>query len=471
MTWPRALLILTVFWALIFLPALGTTEYKGEEPRRVLPAVSMLQTGNLVVPMLCGEPFLRKPPLVNWLIAASFHLTGKQNEWAARLPSVLAVWLLGAGIFLFCRRWLGVETALVAAMIAITHVGMVDKGRMAEIEAEYIALSGLATVGWLALHRRKASPWQQWLVAGTLLGISFLAKGPVNLIFFYPVVLGVLIAEREWRTLFSPAHLAGLVVMFGIFALWAVPYWHQAPANAAQVMAHQTAGRFSSNFNFSNWVLAIPRGLSNFLPWVLLAPLCWRRTVLEREGTWYVATRNTSVALFLIILLLPGMLPRYSQPLLIPMSLLIAIALQDAPQVLLERWKKFLPWARQATPVSLVLASSALICVGILVYAIAALTVVSSHDNLRPLGRSINKAAEATKPLYLLDCGYQPFFAYVTQRCIYLQQREDLPPGAAQILLSNREWKRLHKADASYEVKKTIPIDKKDQLFLVTRKA
>jgi len=384
---------------------------------------------------------------------------------------VLAVWLLGAGILAFCSRWLGVETALVAAMIAITHVGMVDKGRMAEIEAEYIALSGLATVAWLALHRREASPWLQWLVAGGLLGISFLAKGPVNLIFFYPVVLGVMIAERDWRTLFSPAHLAGLMVMFGIFAMWAVPYWHQAPANAAQVMAHQTAGRFTSDFNFANWALGIPRGLSNFLPWVLLAPLCWRKVVVEREGAWYLAARNMSVAVFVIILLIPGMLPRYSQPLLIPMSLLIAIALQDAPQILLTRWKKFLPWARAATPVSLVLASSILMVAGILVYAAAALTVVSSHDDLRPLGRSINKSADSTQLLYMLDCGYQPFFAYVTQRCIYLQRREDLPAGAPQILLSPREWKKLHKSDPSYEVKKTIPLDKKDQLILVTRKA
>ena len=471
MTRSRALLLLTILWALIFLPALGTTEYKGEEPRRVLPAVAMLETGNWVVPMLCGEPFLRKPPLVNWLIAASFKATGIQNEWTARLPSVLAVWLLGAGTLLLCASWLGVETSLVAAIIAITHVGMIDKGRMAEIEAEYIALSGLATISWLALHRRKKSVWLQWLLPGLLLGISFLAKGPVNLIFFYPLVLAVLMAGRDWRTLFSPAHFVALGLMFGIFALWAVPYYHEAPANAVQVMAHQSAGRLTSDFNLTNWLTSIPRGLSNFLPWVLLAPLCWQRATVEREGTWFIAARRASVATFFIILLIPGMLPRYSQPLLIPMSLLIAIALRDAPASLLEKWRKFLPWCREAKPSGLVLAGTAVICAGMIIFAIVATVVMRYHEDLRPLGRSINTAANPAEPLYMLDCGYQPFFAYVTTPDVYVARREDLPADARQILLSEREWKKLRKENPAFTVHDTLPLDGKKKLYLVKRAA
>jgi 4-amino-4-deoxy-L-arabinose transferase-like glycosyltransferase len=67
----RTHLVLLV-WAAIYLPGLGSLEIRGEEGRRILPAVTMLQTGNYLVPRVGSEPYFRKPPLVNWIVAASF---------------------------------------------------------------------------------------------------------------------------------------------------------------------------------------------------------------------------------------------------------------------------------------------------------------------------------------------------------------------------------------------------------------
>ena len=41
---------------------LGSLEFKGEEGRRALPAVTMLRTGNGVLPYVGGEPYFNKPP-------------------------------------------------------------------------------------------------------------------------------------------------------------------------------------------------------------------------------------------------------------------------------------------------------------------------------------------------------------------------------------------------------------------------
>ena len=86
-----SLSIVLLCWAAIYLPGLGSLEIKGEEGRRILPAVTMIETGNYLVPQVGSEPYYRKPPLVNWLVAASFKLTGVRNEWTARLPSALCV--------------------------------------------------------------------------------------------------------------------------------------------------------------------------------------------------------------------------------------------------------------------------------------------------------------------------------------------------------------------------------------------
>ncbi len=87
----RAVAAVTLVWAVIYLPALGSIAIKGEEGRRILPAVRMLETGNYIVPQVGSNPYYRKPPLVNWLVAASFKLFGVRNEWTARLPSALSV--------------------------------------------------------------------------------------------------------------------------------------------------------------------------------------------------------------------------------------------------------------------------------------------------------------------------------------------------------------------------------------------
>ena len=86
-----SLFLVLICWAAIYLPGLGSLELKGEEGRRILPAVTMIETGNYLVPQVGSEPYYRKPPLVNWLVAASFQLTGVRNEWTARLPSALCV--------------------------------------------------------------------------------------------------------------------------------------------------------------------------------------------------------------------------------------------------------------------------------------------------------------------------------------------------------------------------------------------
>ena len=58
-----AVLVVLLAWAVIYLPALGSIAIKGEEGRRILPAMGMLQTGNYIVPEVGGNPYFRKPPL------------------------------------------------------------------------------------------------------------------------------------------------------------------------------------------------------------------------------------------------------------------------------------------------------------------------------------------------------------------------------------------------------------------------
>ena len=133
-TLAHVLIVSALIWAGIYLPGLGSVELKHEEPRRALPAVHMIATGDWLVPRVGEVPYLRKPPLLNWLIAGAFKLTGGRSEWAVRLPSVLATLALALGIVFFGARWIGRLGALIASICFLTNLAVLESGRLAEIE-------------------------------------------------------------------------------------------------------------------------------------------------------------------------------------------------------------------------------------------------------------------------------------------------------------------------------------------------
>src|SRR5256714_12093395 len=136
----RTHLVLLV-WAAIYLPGLGSLEIRGEEGRRILPAVTMLQTGNYLVPRVGSEPYFRKPPLVNWIVAASFKLTGVRSEWTARLPSALAILAVAVTFVPRRRRALGKTGSLLAAKVWLVTAGKIVKGPFVAIESYSVAFT------------------------------------------------------------------------------------------------------------------------------------------------------------------------------------------------------------------------------------------------------------------------------------------------------------------------------------------
>src|SRR6266480_319087 len=275
----QALLIVLLVWAAIYLPALGSLEIKGEEGRRILPAVQMLETGNYVVSKVGSESYVRKPPLINWLVAGSFKIFGQRNEWTARLPSVLCVLAVALVFIAVGRASLGPRGSTIAALIWLTNFGMIEKGRLIEIEALYVSLFAIAFICWLSWWEAKRSPWLTWIVPWIFLGLGWLAKGPLHLFFFYATVIAVLWAVRKVRSMWNLPHLIGLLIMISIFAAWAIPFAQMTGgAHTAHVWSRQFSGRLApESLDLGNWAMNIPRSLAYFLPWLLLAPLLTTR--------------------------------------------------------------------------------------------------------------------------------------------------------------------------------------------------
>jgi len=429
--------IVVLCWAAIYLPGLGSLEIKGEEGRRILPAITMLETGDFLIPHVGSEPYFSKPPLVNWLVAASFKLTGHRNEWTARLPSAFCVLAVALAFITIARASLGPSGSVIAALIWMVNFGMIEKGRLIEIEALYVSLLGLATICWLSCWQQRRSPWLLWIVPSIFLGLGMLAKGPVHMIFFYAVVLAVLSGAGELRKLAHPAHLAGVLIVFGIFAAWAVPYWQaMRDANLAQTWSAQFTGRLGADdFKLTHWLLNIPRGLAYFLPWTLLLPLIPgarfpmpRDTSLSRALIWGCAIP------FVAVNLLPGALPRYSMPVLVGASWLVAMMLATR-EIHPPRWwpaPGILPAERRWR---LVIRTAIMAGFAIGIYAGALVPALQGRAKVRPIAARIDALVPKSELLYAVDPDYQPFLFYIRSRLVYVSRVNDLPAGARYVLI------------------------------------
>ncbi len=437
--------IVVLCWAAIYLPGLGSLEIKGEEGRRILPAVTMLDTGNYLIPQVGSEPYYRKPPLVNWLVAASFKLTGIRNEWTARLPSVLCVLAVALAFVTVARASLGANGSLIAALIWMVNFGMIEKGRLIEIEALYVSLFGLAMICWLSWWHQRRSEWLICTVPWIFLGLGVLAKGPVHLLFFYAVVVAVLHRTGELRKLRHPAHLAGIAILLGIFAAWAVPYWQATRgANVAATWSVQLTGRFTGDdFKLGSWLLNIPRGLAYFLPWTLLLPLV--------PGALFPTSRekNLSHALawgcavpFLVVNLLPGALPRYSMPVLVPASWLIAMTL-SANEIRAPGWWRTLGAALPARRLRLVIVTAIAAALALCLYAVAVVPHLQRRSKVRPIAAQIDALVPDSEPLYAVDPDYQPFLFYIRSRLVYVSKIDDLPLGARYLLIQPEKERQV----------------------------
>jgi 4-amino-4-deoxy-L-arabinose transferase-like glycosyltransferase len=387
-----------------------------------------------------SEPYYRKPPLVNWLVAASFKLTGLRNEWTARLPSALCVLAVALAFVTVARGALGPNGSLFAALIWLANFGMIEKGRLIEIEALYVSLTGLAFIFWLSLWQRNRSAWITWTVPWIFLGLGILAKGPVHLLFFYSVIIAVLYRERELRKLVGVRHFVGLLIMSGIFAAWAIPYWRAMEhVDVAQNWSTQLTGRLTGDdFKLGSWLLNIPRGLAYFLPWTLLLPLVAKTNWPTNSKRDLASALGWGAGLpFLVVNLLPGALPRYSMPALVPACWLMAMTL--AAEEVRWRGKIVKAGTRFRFVLSTAIAAGILLCV----YAVAVVPALQRRSKVRPIAAKIDSHVPDSESLYALDPDYQPFLFYVRSRLVYVNRLDEVPLTAHFLLIQSEREKEV----------------------------
>src|ERR1700722_5121725 len=137
-----SLFLLVALPAVLLYPRLAFPLFEPDESRYAELPREMLLRGDFVVPHLDGEPYLDKPPLFYWLVAAAYKVFGV-GAGTARLVPALALHGTILLVYLFGTRRFGERAALWGALGLMLAPGFFGMGRL-------LVLDGLLTF-WVAL--------------------------------------------------------------------------------------------------------------------------------------------------------------------------------------------------------------------------------------------------------------------------------------------------------------------------------
>lgn len=316
--------ILTAAAALAWLAGMSTTPlFESTEGRYGSIAAAMLRDGDFLEPRFNGLLHLTKPPLAYWAGAGGLALL-PDGEFALRVPAMLA-WLAAALLVHRLARALGLNErrARWSAWLAATAPLALVQGRMLSSDI-FLALGVL-----IAYHAVLARPQgtRAALELGLGLALGFLAKGQMVLFWVWPPLIAWALLGRQPRRLRLLFHPLALLVLLALAGPWFAIELKRHPGLLDYWLRGEVAQRYLSTVHGRQepwWYfpLVLPACI---LPWL---PEAWRG--LRRAASLSGAPRACvlwTLLPFLLLCFSASKRPNYLLPLVPPLALLAAAAL------------------------------------------------------------------------------------------------------------------------------------------------
>jgi len=258
--------------------AMGDFSTKGE-PREAAVAVSMLESGDWILPKVYANEFAYKPPMMHWLIAVFSLPEGKVTEFTSRLPSALAYTLMLVYVLIFFGRKTRFQEAFIATLLLLTCVEIHRAGMTARVDmllTAFIVIGLIRLFNWEDKFELKGLPVSIPLI----LSGAALTKGPVGIVlplFVFGVYL-LMLRKYSLLKIIKSIVYVGVASCF-IPSVWYIEAWRQGSNDFLNVILAENFGRFfplgDSNIEYD---LGHENGvwynlmtlIAGFVPWTLL---------------------------------------------------------------------------------------------------------------------------------------------------------------------------------------------------------
>lgn len=317
------------------LPMLGARPFRFEEGRRVAQVLAFFDGGSWLRPEIFGEAYTNKPPLLPWLIAIVAKALGHVDEFAARLPSVIAIasTILTAGLMAsrvaVHRRHLAAFAAGTFAMVAPV---VISRYRLAETDATATAFAGAAFLVW-ALSRLRHNGnvgFLSWCGVAACCGGALLAKGPPPLLFPLVPMFVIPLQERRWGEI--RALVLALIAGSLPLAWWLLA---NIDVTSAAHLSSELRLRPNGLSGFGDYLKGLPEliifGPLQFLPGLALCLIwigskaSWRRNAGWLNQALFLFAVPTSV----LLLFWPTSEARYIMPAVWPISVMAGLLVAE----------------------------------------------------------------------------------------------------------------------------------------------
>jgi len=285
------LIALIAFCGFLYFAGLQVIGLLGaDEPRYAQIAREMLARHDWVTPVLFGQPWLEKPPLLYWGEMLAYKAAGGVSGWAARLPSAVLCTLMVLFIYVWARRFRrGMQ--LDAALITAASVLIIGFGRGASTDMPLTATFTIAMLSWYGWYESQNRAWL--LAFYAFAGLGTLAKGPVAVFLAGLIVVAFAALRRDWRLVLRTLWLPGIMLYLAVVLPWFIAVQRANPEFFRVFILEHNLARYTTDaFRHKQpfWYF-LPVALLGLLPWTVFvitalvdAVRDWRFSVSEPQG-------------------------------------------------------------------------------------------------------------------------------------------------------------------------------------------
>ena len=250
-------------------------------------AQEMVEGGNWIVPHLLDEPFLDKPILYFWAIAASLKIFG-MSEAAVRLPGLLCGMLGTLTTAAVAWRMLGRRCGLIAGAF---YASMILPLALVQLPAHDVALVPWVNLALLCFWESDCGgssrrAWAWTAAAGLLLGLAILTKGLAGVALVGIAYGGYLIVSRRLRLIHCFRAALALTVAAIIGSSWYFAVEHSNPGFLRYYFFERHVLGFlthSQPHGLAPWWYYFPVLIVGGLPWIGYLPVLVQDAVSRRR--------------------------------------------------------------------------------------------------------------------------------------------------------------------------------------------
>jgi 4-amino-4-deoxy-L-arabinose transferase-like glycosyltransferase len=339
-------LLLVVYLGSAFSPAL----LDDADSTHAEAAREMLARGDYVTLHVNGVRYLEKAPLMYWLLATSYRAFGV-NEFATRLPTVLAVLLTAVLAMRWAKRAFGDRAGIYAPLFIATSAGTYLFTRILIPEA-ILSLFLAAALYFFLTALQDQQGWRWYLGYGCV-ALGVLTKGLIALVFVAGPALIYLLISGEWRRWREFRLASGLALFVVIAAPWHLLAGYRNHGFFWFYFVNEhflrfLGKRYPKDYNKLPAALYWGLHLVWLFPWSLYLPIAvhnlWRRGNVAPTPTPTLASRTRLLAwiwagTILIFFAVSTNQEYYTFPAYFPILLLLAGAVAEGEEKLpRSRW-------------------------------------------------------------------------------------------------------------------------------------